>query len=296
MDRPERFASSSSSICREASQHALWAALVSVCVIASTVSVPTAAAPDRASAANSEQGVVVRQESARPSPEFTIAGEPPPGQIAADAIALGSFNPGPLVKDAPYAAEATTEVIQTFADGNRIVRRTSALLYRDSRGRTRREVALGDVAGIVVAGNPLRIITIHDPDTKTTYVFDPDNRLMQVGSAARGGLPPPADIQQQVTPPVDSAEREESLGTRTIEGLLCEGTRKTTTIPAGAIGNERPITTVAERWYSPELQLLILSRVSDPRFGETTYRVTKITRAEPFESLFETPQATRPSR
>jgi hypothetical protein len=296
MDRPERFASSSNSICRDASHHALWAALVSVCVIASTVSVPTAANPDRASATNSEQSVVLRQESARPSPELTIAGEPPPGQIAADAIALGSFNPGPVVKGAPYAAEATTEVIQTFADGNRIVRRTSALLYRDSRGRTRREVALGDVAGIVVAGNPLRIITIHDPDSKTTYVFDPDNRLVQLGSAARGGLPPPADSQQQVTPPVDSAEREESLGTRTIEGLLCEGTRKTTTIPAGAIGNERPITTVAERWYSRELQLLIRSRVSDPRFGETTYRVTKITRAEPFESLFQMPQATRPSR
>jgi hypothetical protein len=294
MDRPERFASSSSSNCREASHQALWAAVVSVCVLTSTVPVPTAAAPDRASATSSEQSVVVRQESARPSPELTIAGEPPPGQIAADAIALGSFNPGPVVKGAPYAAEATTEVIQTFADGNRIVRRTSALLYRDSRGRTRREVALGDVAGIVVAGSPLRIITIHDPDSKTTFVFDPDNRLMQVGSAARGGLPPPAD-SQQVTP-VGSAEREESLGTRTIEGLLCEGTRKTTTIPAGAIGNERPITTVAERWYSQELQVLIRSRVSDPRFGETTYRVTKITRAEPFESLFEMPQATRPSR
>lgn len=222
----------------------------------------------------------------------------PPGQIAADAIALGSFNPGPVVKRAPYSAEATTEVIQTFADGNRIVRRTSAVLYRDSRGRTRREVALGDVAGIVVAGKPLRIITIHDPDSRTTYVFDPDRRLTQIGTATGGAppLPPPsaADNQRQTTDRVDAAEREESLGTRTIEGLACEGTRKTTTIPAGAIGNERPMTTVTERWFSHELQLLVLSRVSDPRFGETTYRLTKITRAEPLESLFEAPRAPRP--
>ena len=296
MDRPERSASYSSLIGRHASHRAFSADLFIVCVITLTMRLPIAAAPAQASATSSEQGVVVRQERARPSPELTIVGEPPPGQIAADAIALGSFNPGPVVKGAPYAAEATTEVIQTFADGNRIVRRTSALLYRDSRGRTRREVALGDVAGIVVAGNPLRIITIHDPDSRTTYIFDPDNRLMQVGTAAGGPPPLRADSQQQVTQPVGAAEREESLGTRTIEGLVCEGTRKTTTIPAGAIGNERPMTTVTERWFSHELQLLILSRVSDPRFGETTYRVTKITRAEPLESLFESPQAARPSR
>jgi hypothetical protein len=295
MDRPERSASSSSGIGRHASHRALSDDLCIVCVITLTMSLPVAAGPARASATNSEQGVVVRQEPARPSPELTVVGEPPPGQIAADAIALGSFNPGPVVKGAPYAAEATTEVIQTFADGNRIVRRTSALLYRDSRGRTRREVALGDVAGIVVAGNPVRIITIHDPDSRTTYIFDPDNRLMQVGTSA-GGPPPLADSQRQVTQPVDASEREESLGTRTIEGLVCEGTRKITTIPAGAVGNERPMTTVTERWFSQELQLLILSRVSDPRFGETTYRLTKITRAEPLESLFETPQAPRPSR
>jgi hypothetical protein len=296
MDRPERSASYGSLIGRDARRRAFSADLFIVCVITLTVTLSiAAAAPAQVSATSSEQGVSVRQERARPSPELTIVGEPPPGQIAADAIALGSFSPGPVVKGAPYAAEASTEVIQTFPDGNRIVRRTSALLYRDSRGRTRREVALGDVAGIVVAGNPLRIITIHDPDSRTTYIFDPDNRLMQVGAA--GSAPPlGVDSQQQVTQPAGGAEREESLGTRTIEGLVCEGTRKTTTIPAGAIGNERPITTVTERWFSHELQLLIRSRVSDPRFGETTYRVTKITRDEPLESLFESPQATRPSR
>jgi hypothetical protein len=295
MDRPERSASSSSSMGRDASHRVLSADPFIVCVITLTMALSIAALA-QASATNSEQGLVVRQEPARPSPELTIAGEPPPGQIAVDAIALGSFNPGPVVKGAPYAAEATTEVIQTFADGNRIVRRTSALLYRDSRGRTRREIALGDVAGIVVTGNPLRIITIHDPDSRTTYIFDPDKRLMQVETAAGGAPPLAADSQQQVIQPVDAAEREESLGSRTIEGLVCEGTRKTTTIPAGAIGNERPMTTVTERWFSHELQLLILSRISDPRFGETTYRLTKITRAEPLESLFESPRATSPSR
>jgi hypothetical protein len=82
---------------------------------------------------------------------------------------------------------------------------------------------------------------------------------------------------------------EEQLGKQTIEGVEAEGTRTTITIPAGEIGNERPIEIVSERWYSPELQLIVMSRHSDPRTGETTYKLTNINRAEPAKSLFEVP-------
>ena len=82
---------------------------------------------------------------------------------------------------------------------------------------------------------------------------------------------------------------KEDLGKQTIEGVEAEGTRTTITIPAGEIGNERPIEIVSERWYSPELQLIVMSRHSDPRTGETTYKLTNINRAEPAKSLFEVP-------
>ncbi|HEX8686715.1 MAG TPA: hypothetical protein VF654_09435, partial [Pyrinomonadaceae bacterium] len=55
------------------------------------------------------------------------------------------------------------------------------------------------------------------------------------------------------------------------------------------IGNERAIQITSERWYSPELQVVVMTRHSDPRFGETTYRLTNVTRAEPDRSLFEVP-------
>ena len=83
--------------------------------------------------------------------------------------------------------------------------------------------------------------------------------------------------------------RKESLGTQTIEGVESEGTRFITTIPAGEIGNELPIEMVFESWYSPELQTVIMSKHSDPRFGENTYRLTNINRSEPAHSLFEVP-------
>ena len=84
-------------------------------------------------------------------------------------------------------------------------------------------------------------------------------------------------------------EVKENLGKQMIEGVQAEGTRTTVTIAAGEIGNERPIEIVSERWYSPELQLVVMTRHSDPRTGETTYKLTNINRTEPAKSLFEVP-------
>jgi hypothetical protein len=83
--------------------------------------------------------------------------------------------------------------------------------------------------------------------------------------------------------------RKEELGKQTIEGVEAEGTRYTTTIPAGEIGNEQAIEMVFETWYSAELQTVIMSKHSDPRSGENTYRLTNINRTEPAHSLFEVP-------
>jgi hypothetical protein len=83
--------------------------------------------------------------------------------------------------------------------------------------------------------------------------------------------------------------KKEDLGTQVIEGIQAQGYRTVTTIPAGEIGNERPIEIVSERWYSPDLQVVVMSRHSDPRMGETKYRLTNISRAEPPRSLFEPP-------
>lgn len=88
-------------------------------------------------------------------------------------------------------------------------------------------------------------------------------------------------------------KRTEELGTQNIEGVEAEGTRTITTIPAGAIGNERPIEITYEKWYSKDLQLVVMSKHNDPRFGEQTYRLTNIVRNEPDPSLFSLPSGYR---
>jgi len=103
------------------------------------------------------------------------------------------------------------------------------------------------------------------------------------GNAAFG--PGPA-----LEPFVPTEATTEDLGRQVLEGVLAHGTRETATIPAGAIGNERPIEITSERWYSDELEAVVLSRTSDPRFGETSYRLVNVARGEPSADLFAVPQ------
>ena len=247
------------------------------------------------------------------------------------------FMSGPIAFDtepvagAPYSAEAVTDVVQTLADGNRIVRQNKAEISRDSHGRTRREEGFAMFGPLVNGprGNELRNVQISDPTTGSMVMLDLQSRTahripspprlmlrnkiagvtgnagvnverlnvekfeMAVpapsgpGAGAMGGVMfnrVEAIAGMQVDKPV-----VESLGTQFMEGIAVEGTRTTLTIPAGQIGNEQPLHIVSERWFSSDLKVLVMSRQSDPRFGETTYRLTNLTRAEPSPQLFEIP-------
>ena len=230
---------------------------------------------------------------------------------------LGSrlnLNPATVVKGAPYSATAITESIQTLGDGNQIIQRNEAAYYRDREGRIRIDQTLKSIGKWTVAGDPARIITIWDPVAGHSYslnpreqtaLIDPNGPLKKFALLRSPNKPPlPPDISDHPKPkgpsvnkpksdPVttDSPDRrkKESLGTKTIEGVSADGTRTTRIIPAGEIGNVRPIEIVDESWYSPELQMLLLTRHKDPRSGEANYRLTNIKRIDPEPALFEIP-------
>jgi hypothetical protein len=234
-------------------------------------------------------------------------------------IAHEGFALTPAVKNAPYSAEGVTESVQTLADGNRITRRNTSSLARDSEGRTRRENKLSLIGPWGVEGEPPTIITITDPVSKAHYLLNskektarkvtlPERqagggrapamavagvRVMrhEAGTIAAGPPPHPEMFQVHIREALgqDRKPRQESLGTQVIEGVKAEGTRTVIRIEAGEIGNERPIEVVSERWYSPELQTVVMTKHSDPRFGETTYKLTRIDRREPPPTLFQVP-------
>jgi hypothetical protein len=93
----------------------------------------------------------------------------------------------------------------------------------------------------------------------------------------------------KASPMLGLLDRSESLGKQMIEGVEAEGTKIIQTIPAGAMGNERPIEVLHEQWYSRELQMDVMTKWIDPHIGESTQRLTNLIRSEPDASLFQLP-------
>ncbi len=200
-----------------------------------------------------------------------------------------------VVKNAPYSATVTTESTQVLGDGNRIVNKQTDFVARDGQGRTRRELTMERMGPLKV--NAHKTIFIHDPVAQTVVMLNPDKQVAHLmnhgGMGAKQMMKMhenmhPADQAQQGDPEQAQVTRE-SLGTQQIEGVTAEGTRVTRTIPAGAVGNERPIQITVESWTSPDLHVLVLQKRNDPRFGETVYRLTNIKRDEPDPTLFQVP-------
>lgn len=194
-----------------------------------------------------------------------------------------------LVKGAPFSATAETLTVQPLMDGSRMTRKSTSQLYRDSEGRTRREQKLTNIGGFATADDAPPMVFIDDPVAGVSYMLDTKNlkaRKMQFrgGFSPRGNLAPSPMRREGGT-----EAKTEQLGKQMIEGVEAEGTRTTITIPAGKLGNEKPLEIISERWYAPALQEVILSTHRDPRLGEHTYRLTNLNRSEPAATLFQPP-------
>ena len=160
-------------------------------------------------------------------------------------------------------------------------------------------MATNGPAGAISMGDP--VIVGAGPDVAASGVPVPpppgggDAVFIQMrdgqvaGQVAAGPMPPPMVFQKTIIASDPSEVKTEDLGTQTMEGLLVTGTRTTRTIPAGQIGNDKPISIVTEVWTSPDLKTIVSSKRSDPRMGEQTFQLTNIARTEPDPSLFAVP-------
>lgn len=225
------------------------------------------------------------------------------GQIGITTAIAGPMG---TVTGAPYTAEAITEHTQTLADGNRIHQTITSQVARDSQGRVRREESLPGPASAP------HLIMIDDPIAGVHWTLNPANKtasklpvkhvmtsvMKPAGTSERGMTVSseggPITIAFAGGSPAKNANEandvvKTDLGAETIEGVPAQGTRITHTIPAGQVGNDQPLVITTETWMSPDLKVLIMSKTSDPRMGETTYRLTNILRTEPDPALFEVP-------
>lgn len=197
---------------------------------------------------------------------------------------------GERVKGAPFSATISMETTQVLADGNRIQRTTTGTIARDSEGRTRRDMTLAAIGPWTTSGQPPHVIFINDVVSGMQYILDTNQeiahevRLRMVRRLARRG------VRLSVKPGNEQRDMEKiSLGARKINGVMARGTRYTRTIPAGQIGNEKPIVITTVRWYSPELRLFVMTKRDDPLQGNTVSELTHIRLRAPAETLFQVP-------
>lgn len=87
-----------------------------------------------------------------------------------------------------------------------------------------------------------------------------------------------------------SAERSfEKLGVKEIEGFSATGTRSSLTLPVGAIGNDRPLTTTNEHWFAQDISVELLTIFDNPQSGKQVRRLVNIQLGDPDPLLFHVP-------
>ena len=233
-----------------------------------------------------------------------FAQEPPPGPHPGlrrgGAMEFGRFEmglSGKTVTGAPYSAQIVIQRNQTLSDGAHVTQQDTGAVYRDSAGRVRKEMSMSALRPFTGSSQSPRAVFITDPVAGYHYVLHADlksaERMLMPAAGSEGGRKSHADAEAGLRGPRGPRNgvqvSTESLGTQVIEGVAAEGTRITKTFAVGAFGNDKAVQIVIERWYSPDLQTVVLLKRSDPWMGDSTVRLTNISRSEPASLLFAVP-------
>lgn len=217
------------------------------------------------------------------------------GSFAFEGI-VGGFG-GKVVTGAPFSAQVTRTTHQVLADGTQINRTETGSMARDSVGRTRQEMILPAIGPLVnTSGQTPHIVFIRDPAAGKGYVLN-ENKMtaLTINLPSNPKTEARRAMRMKMNAQFKANEQQKSLGTKAMDGLTVQGTLYTRTIPAGKIGNNKPIVITAEEWYSPQLQMVVSRTRTDPRFGTTTYQLSNINLNEPSQSMFMVPSDYTPA-
>ncbi len=219
------------------------------------------------------------------SPRFRAPGEESSAAPVSPAAPAPPHPPASMSSD---EARSWAEQMRAWAHSMSNRWRTDAEHARhiDRDGQTRTVVRADGERRSSVVFPPIDGREIHMDVVRV--IEAPPVLAVQGATPAIAPMPPLPPLPLVMLPPGDGVTT--SLGTRDFDGVRSDGTRTTWTIAAGRVGNDKPIEVFSERWYAPELMLVVHTRHFDPRSGETTYRLTDLKRGEPDAALFKVPE------
>jgi hypothetical protein len=202
-----------------------------------------------------------------------------------------------------FSADVEEENDKFLADGNRIHYEVHGKIFRDSEGRMRTET---EAPVFNSESKPFTHINITDMVEGRIIFLDTEHKIATVNFFGQPTAPtaiaspkdsankdpkvqprPTVTVHSSAPPSPDPAP--EDLGTSQIEGFTVQGTRSTHIISAGVIGNDRPIATTTERWFSIDLKMDLVNITESPDSGKHVRKLVNIRAGEPDPLLFQIP-------
>src|ERR1700735_4554548 len=192
----------------------------------------------------------------------------------------------PPLQGAPFTAIVTTEWTRIMPDGTTATLKNHRLIARDSAGRIFEERRYftpdGDKKETAITQ-----IEYSDPTTHQIYICHPDGHVCELYEYRM--LAVADDATNETSSSAANNVKSEDLGHEEILGLDAIGTRETTTIAPGTVGNDQPLAAVRELWHSTQLGFNLVLDKTDPISGNAQIRVTDIHLGEPDARLFAPP-------
>jgi hypothetical protein len=216
---------------------------------------------------------------------------PPSGYRVVDQAAAFTITAPAPPTNFPSARSMTTIALTGMPWSGELMSGGTVLTrqYRDSMGRTRREQVFGAASRV----------EIFDPVGGFTYMLDTNAK-----TALRRAVSAQCSPASEATPPLIASGTQilkggatavtQSLGTKTISGVVAYGTRTTITYPPGTIGgNDKTTSSVNEAWFAPQLGASLMNSTSGGLVPDASTAVTNLTYSEPDPSLFQVPAGYR---
>lgn len=217
------------------------------------------------------------------------------GVLSTAAINTALAQTGPVnstqpVLNAPFSASRHFTEIKNLSDGKTTRTQSKETLARDSQGRT---YSSGERSWTYFDGqkNVLKselLYRIHDPVAHTDIRWDSTTKEVKVihwpaspsqADAATAALS--AALAGEESTDAQPSANIEKLGTRIIGGVTAQGTRTRYTVSGDGSLNDKPIVVNDEKWYCPELRIVVLDKYDDPRSGRIISELSSISRGDP---------------
>jgi hypothetical protein len=211
----------------------------------------------------------------------------------------------------PYSGVRVVQHVMIFANGYRREEGSSTREWRDSQGRTRKDITWTRPTGDVVTGceidDPVELVryiwkvgtaektvvteTHYKMDGKVTEIWPnpPQHKIEPTPGRTIIILTPQRDL--------NANPNDETLRPEYVNGVYAEGSRSVEAIPPGRGGNgtDHPVNRIDEIWMAPDLNMVVKMFLDDG-FGFTERSELKnIDRSEPDPSIFR-PSAGLPKR